>query len=66
MNLNFLSKCEQPREDDIIIGLAIVPRDEGKKRWALPNRQHTKSKTRAIYVAEKINKIMMANQGMFK
>ncbi len=56
----------EKREEDIVIGLAIVPRDEGKKRWALPDRKHTTSKNHAIYVAEKINKIMLANQGVVK
>jgi len=52
----------EPKELDIVIGLATVPRDEGKKRWALPNRKHTSSKTTAIEYAKKIDKILQANQ----
>ena len=54
------------KESDIVIGLAIVPRDEGKNRWALPNRKHTTSKKTATEFAKRIDKILQANKGVEK
>jgi len=62
---NFLIEQEE-NFTDIVVGLATVPRDLRGKCWALPNRKTTTSKSEATSVAEKINKIMLANQGVFK